>query len=473
MHALRPYPSYRESGVPWLGEVPAHWEVRRLKYVLRERDIRSVDGSEQLLRVSQYTGVTQREPVGVEDEPDTRAESLVGYKCVEPNDLVVNIMLAWNGSMGVSRYPGIASPAYCVYRFRSDLCPWYFHYAFRSYPYKSRIRAVSTGVVESRLRLYTDDLFRLEAFLPPPSEQTAIVRFLDHADRRIRRYIRAKEKLIALLEEQKQTIIHQAVTGRVDVRTGRPYPDYKPSGVEWLGDVPAHWQVLRLGRVINLKVGFPFKSDDFTQSEEDMRLLRGINVASGQLRWDEVVRWPADDVDAFSEYKIEVGDIILGMDRPIISSGIRVAVASESDVPSLLLQRVACIRPDPESLVRKFAFWILGSNNFVNYLSPIFTGISVPHLSAEQIKEFWVSLPDIAEQEVIITYLTSRLSAIQSATERAQRQIDLFREFRTRLIADVVTGKLDVREAAAALPEVDPLAAAELAPWKGTGDGAT
>ena len=408
--------------------------------------------------MSQYTGITQRNSAAGGEEQDTRAESLVGYKCVEPNDLVVNIMLAWNGSMGVSQFKGIASPAYCVYRFRDAMSPWYFHYLLRSLTYKSRIRAVSTGVVESRLRLYTDDLYRLEGLVPPPEEQTAIVRFLDHADRRIRRYIRAKEKLIALLEEQKQAIIHQAVTGRIDVRTGQPYPAYKPSGVEWLGDVPANWQVLRLGRVIDLMVGFPFKSEDFSQSEEDMRLLRGINVAPGQLRWDEVVRWPADDVDRFSEYQIAVGDIILGMDRPIIGSGIRVAVANESDVPSLLLQRVSCIRPARARLAREFALRVLSSNSFLNYLTPIFTGVSVPHLSPEQTRGFWISLPSVAEQEAITKHLTSELGPIQSAAERAQSQISLLREYRTRLIADVVTGKFDVREAAAALPEVDPLA---------------
>ena len=221
---LRSYSAYKDSGIPWLGDVPAHWDVRRLKYLLQESDTRSVDGSEQLLRVSQYTGVTERNSTDDGDEPDTRAESLVGYKCVEPNDLVVNIMLAWNGSMGVSQYHGIASPAYCVYRFRMDAYPWYFHYLLRSPTYKARIKAVSTGVVESRLRLYTDDLYRLEALLPPLPEQTVIVRFLDHADRRIRRYIHAKQKLIAMLEEQKQAIIHQAVTGQIDVRTGPALP---------------------------------------------------------------------------------------------------------------------------------------------------------------------------------------------------------------------------------------------------------
>ena len=121
---LNPYPAYKDSGVGWLEDVPEHWEVRRLKYLFQERDSRSADGHEQLLRVSQYTGVTQRKGVDGNDAPDIRAESLVGYKSVEPDDLVVNIMLAWNGSLGVSQFRGITSPAYCVYRFRANTHPW-------------------------------------------------------------------------------------------------------------------------------------------------------------------------------------------------------------------------------------------------------------------------------------------------------------------------------------------------------------
>ena len=268
--ALRPYPRKKDSGVEWLGEVPEHWDIRRVKYLLKECDTRSVDGSEELLRVSQYTGVTPRSPTGDVDEPDTRAASLVGYKRVEPNDLVVNIMLAWNGSMGVSQFRGITSPAYCVYRFRANSHPWYFHHLLRSPIYKARIKSVSTGIVESRLRLYTDDLYRLEALVPPLPEQTAIVRFLDHADRRIRRYIRAKQKLIALLEEQKQAIIHQAVTGKIDVRTGQPYPSYKDSGVEWLGEVPKHWEVRQFTRIA-------VEKDGLSGSYSDQERIRSLS----------------------------------------------------------------------------------------------------------------------------------------------------------------------------------------------------
>ena len=294
----------------------------------------------------------------------------------------------------------------------------------------------------------------------PFEEQRAIVRFLDHADRRIQRYIRAKERLIELLEEQKQAIIHQAVTGQIDVRTGQPYPAYKDSGVEWLGEVPEHWEVSRLGRLTDLAVGFPFKSEGFTQFSHDIRLLRGVNITPGKLRWDDVVRWPAEDGGRFTEYRMRVGDIVVGMDRPIVRDGTRVAAVSASDVPSLLLQRVGRIRVG-ERLVRDFAVTLLGGKGFSDYLAPIFTGISVPHLSPGQINGFRLALPSVPEQVAIMEHVKSKTEAISSAVHDATKQIRLLREYRTRLIADVVTGKLDVRETAASLPETDPLTTAD------------
>lgn len=444
---LRPYPAVKDFCMPWLGKVPAHWEVRRLKYLLRERDARSTTGAEQLLRVSQYTGVTERNRTDGGDEADTRAASLVGYKLVTRGDLVVNIMLAWNGSMGVSRFDGIASPAYCVYRFGHGAKPWYFHHLLRSPAYKARIRALSTGVVDSRLRLYTDDLYRMEALVPPPNEQAAIVRFLDHADRKIRRAIRAKQQLVKLLEEEKQAIIHRAVTRGLD-----PNVRLKPSGVEWLGDVPEHWHVILLGRFIHLITGFPFKSERFTQDANDIRLLRGINVAPGRLRWVDVVRWSRQERTQYEPFELALGDIVLGMDRPLIHGGTRVATIRESDVPALLLQRVARIRTK-SGLSMVFLNLLLGGKSFSDYLEPIFTGISVPHLSPEQIKSFVFALPPTDEQDRIIKWIGDKTIRLRSAGAQAEQEIALLREYRTRLIADVVTGKLDVREAAARLPE--------------------
>jgi type I restriction enzyme S subunit len=424
---LKPYPRMKDSGVPWLGDVPARWGVQRLKYLLRERDTRSLDGAEQLLRVSQYTGVTQRERADGDDEPDTRAESLVGYKCVEPNELVVNIMLAWNGSMGVSSFAGIASPAYCVYRFGASVEPRYFHYLLRSPAYKARIKAVSTGVVESRLRLYTDVLYRLEALLPPLPEQAAIVRFLDHADRRIRRYVHAKQKLIKLLEAQKQAIIHGAVTRGLESNVR-----LKPSGVDWLGDVPEHWEVTRV------------KAEFWCLNRRRVPLSGTERGAMRSRRYDYFgASGVIDKVDNF----------LFDDDLLLIAE----------DGANLVLRSL------PLAIVARGKFWV---NNHAHILKPKrgnleylaavmerlnympwISGAAQPKLTKDRLMSIAIAVPPRTEQDGIIAAVQEEAGPLRAAIERARSEIDLLREYRTRLIADVVTGKLDVREAAASVPD--------------------
>ena len=356
----------RELVTDWPGDVPSHWEVCKLRHVLKlvsRRDRPELP----LLSVVREKGVIVRDIASQDQNHNFIPDDLSNYKVVEKSQFAVNKMKAWQGSYGVSEHCGIVSPAYFVFDIqRAD--PSYFHRAMRSKPYVTYFNRASDGVRIGQWDLSVGAMREIPFLLPPIDEQLSIVRFLDHADDRIKRYIRAKEKLIALLEEQKQVVVHNAVTGRIDVRTGKPYPAYKPLGDEWLGTAPSHWDVLRLGNVINLTVGFPFKSEGFSQADGDIRLLRGINVAPGQLRWDDVVRWPASDMAEYAEFRLSIGDIILGMDRPIIGSGVRVAMVSEPDVPSLLLQRVARIRPIEKRLSRKFAIRLLSGASFSGYL---------------------------------------------------------------------------------------------------------
>lgn len=443
---LKPYPAMKDSDVAWLGPIPEHWEVKRGKALFRCVDVRSSTGDEELLTVSSERGVVPRSTAAV---TMFKADSYVGYKLCWPGDLVINSLWAWGRGLGVSRHHGIVSSAYGVYRLRPCFAEYstYIHQLVRSTPFNWELQVRSKGIWISRLQL-TDEAFLGAPFsLPLPDEQAAIVRFLDYADRRIRRYIRAKQKLIKLLEEQKQAIIHRAVTRGLD-----PNICLRPSGVEWLGDVPEHWEVSRLGRLVDLTTGFPFKSEGFTQNEADIRLLRGINISPGSIRWDDVVHWPQHERSDFAAFELQAGDVVLGMDRPIIQRGIRVAVITESDLPALLLQRVARIRPKID-LRTDFLLLLLAGKGFLDYLSPIFTGISVPHLSPEQIKSFRFALPSVPEQKQIVESIVASTRTLSAAIKHARRELGLLQEYRTRLIADVVTGKLDVREAAAQLPD--------------------
>jgi type I restriction enzyme S subunit len=298
-----------------------------------------------------------------------------------------------------------------------------------------------------RQNLSFSDFKNLLFPVPPPEEQAAIVRFVAWADDRLARYVQAKRRLIELLEEQKQIIIAQALSRGV-----RHDAVVAPSGIDWLGHVPTAWEITPLGRLIDLATGFPFKSEGFTEDENDVRLLRGINVAPGRIRWEGVVRWPSADAPTYVGFELKEGDLVLGMDRPVVAAGVRVARVGPSDVPSLLLQRVARIRAH-ERLDSDFLLLLLSGRAFAHYLAPIFTGVSVPHISPAQIRRFKIALPTVPEQREIVKTVRAETDALDVAASVARREIALLREYRTRLLADVVTGKVDVREAAAHLPD--------------------
>ena len=439
---LRPYPEYRDSGIPWLGAVPEHWDVRRSKYILREIDDRTPDGREQLLSVSQQTGVTPRRPRDGGEEPGTRAASLVGYKRVSPGDLAVNIMLAWNGSLGVARDPGIVSPAYCVYRFRDHIDPWYYHSLLRLPAYRERIRSVSTGVVESRLRLYSDDLYCVEALLPPAEEQEHIARFVDASDGRINRLIRAKRRMIELLNEQKQAIIHRAVTRGLD-----PNVRLKPSGVDWLGNVPDHWEVVALRHRYSQCLGKMLDSKRIT-GNHSLPYLRNTDV-----QWDRIniKDLPTMDIPQteYDRYNVQKGDLLVCEGGEIA----RCAIWSGELAVCGFQKALHRLRPRNAGRdVPRFMYYALraaAKGNAFNdgHLS------TIAHLTGDKLRAHRFPFPPMTEQESLVSLLDSALKQVDQAVFTAAREIALLREYRTRLIADVVIGKLDVRAAAARLTD--------------------
>ena len=441
---LKPYPDYKDSGLPWVGQIPAHWDVRRLKLLLREIDSRSTTGKEQLLRVSQYTGVTQRKAIDGSDAPDTRAASLVGYKRVAPDDLVINIMLAWNGSLGVSRFEGITSPAYCVYRFVPGAKPSYYHELLRTPVYKGRIKTASRGVVESRLRLYSDDLGRIEAIRPPEDEQVAIVRFVDWANSRLERTIRAKRKVIALLNERKQAIINRAVTRGLD-----PVVTLKPSGIAWLGEISDGFQRTKLKRIcISIRDG---THNPPPATPGNYRLLSVRNIINGQF----VVR--NDDrsmtSSAFDElqrsYTVQTGDVVVAI---VGATTGKSAVVGK--MHNVTVQRsLAILRPNPKLVTSEYLNLLVSSEVVQGQLKQIITKYAAqPGIYLNELGGLQIVYPPLRRQEEIVAFICEQSKPLTLAIDRLHREIELLREYRTRLIADVVTGKLDVRAVAATLP---------------------
>jgi type I restriction enzyme S subunit len=273
--ALKPYPAYKDSSLHWLGRVPEHWTEQRAKYFFREVDERSTTGEEELLSVSHVTGVTPRK----QNVTMFMAESNVGHKVCRPGDLVINTMWAFMAALGVAKQIGVVSPSYGVYRPRASGCllPGFVDHLLRVDAYKSEYLCRSTGIRASRLRLYPEQFLRIPILCPPPDEQSLIIRFLGHLDRRVRRYIHAKRRIIDLLNEQRQAIIHRAVTRGLD-----PNVRLKPSGVEWLGNVPEHWTPAKLATRFYQCLGKMVDAKRFT-GDHAIPYLRNIDV-----QWDHI-----------------------------------------------------------------------------------------------------------------------------------------------------------------------------------------
>ncbi len=453
---LKPYPAYKDSGVEWLGQVPEHWVVLPGRTVFREINDRG-HPDEQMLSVTITRGVLRQADLLAESsKKDSSNEDKSNYKLVQPGDLVYNKMRAWQGAVGVSAYRGIVSPAYIVQRLRSaENLPRYMHFLLRTPLFASEAERWSYGITSDQWSLRAEEFKCIYFSLPPLAEQTAIARFLDYMDRRIRRYIRAKEKLIKLLEEYKQALIHQAVTGKIDVRTGQPYPVYKSSGVEWLGEVPAHWDVVPLKRLAWFKSGsgFPVHHQGDTSAEIPFFKVSDMNLPGNEkyLRVcaNTVSMTVARDLGATV---LPAGTIIFPkVGGALLTNKRRIAV-SHCCIDNNMM---GCVARNGN---RDFLFLIMSYIDLGKIAKPG----PVPAISEGEVREIRVALPSAPEQTAIVEYLDAQTTKIDAAIAAARREIELLREYRTRLIADVVTGKVDVREVAARLPE-EP--SEEDAPW--------
>jgi type I restriction enzyme S subunit len=447
---LKPYPGYKESGLPWLGAIPASWTVKRAKSVFERVDKRSKTGREQLLTVSSARGIVPRNTANV---TMFKAESYVGYKLCWPGDLVINSLWAWAGGLGVSKYHGIISSAYGVYRIRHDapLIPGFVHEVVRSVPFNWELRVRSKGVWISRLQMTDIAFLDAPIFIPPSEEQEAIVRFLDWANGRQERAIRAKRKVITLLNEQKQAIIHRAVTRGLD-----PSVPLKPSGIPWLGDIPEHWEVRRLKTLVNrVDQGVSPLASGFLAEGNSWGVLKSGCVNRGVFRETEHKQL-ASDFEIDPAIVVRIGDVLVSR-----ACGSPTLVGSVGRVNALrykLILSDKTFRPIFRNLVDEdFMVFAMNSRYYRHQVEQAISGAEgmANNLPLSSLKDFRFAIPPVDEARVIALRIEKDTSELASSISRLERDIELLREYQNRVSSDVVTGKLDVREAATRLPNIE------------------
>ena len=448
---LTPYPEMRDSGVEWLGEVPEHWNVRRLKALVEilngatPASGKSENWGGNILWITpEDLGRLRRRDI----HRGRRNITKVGYdSCgttLAPVGSTVVSTRAPIGHLAILGRAGCTNQGCRLLVPQQDelIPPWVYLGLLTA---RSELQALGKGTTFAELS--RDALGAFSLPLPPLPEQAAIARFLDDADRRIRRYIGAKEKLIELLEEQKQAIIHQAVTGRIDVRTGQPYPAYRDSGVEWLGQVPRHWQVRAA------KWYFREVDDRSTTGSEQLLSVSHITGVTPRSEKQNVTMFMAESNVG---YKLcAPGDIVVNTMWAWMSA---LGIARRTGVVS---PSYAVYRPHRSSRLKgEYANLLLRTAAYQHEYRCRSTGIrpSRLRLYPEEFLRIGLLCPPPEEQTAIVGFLDAGGRRTSARCEAIERQIELLHEYRTRLVSDVVTGKLDVRETAANRPVADPTA---------------
>ncbi len=427
---LKPYPRYAATATPWLDRVPIHWRPVPLGALARWKNERGFP-SLPLLSVYREYGVIDRS--SRDDNHNPEGTDLSAYKVVSPGDLVVNKMQAWQGSLGVSRYHGIVSPAYIVCDVIPEVEGWYLHHLLRSQPCINLYNQLSVGIRLGQWDLRWEDLKRVPVYLPSTAEQREIVAFLESVNRAVNSLIRAKRQQIELLNEQKQGIIAQMLTGKSESAVSR-----KSSGADWLGDVPSHWDIVPLKHLSRwIQNGTTPPTSERRYYDNGTIPWFGPSSIGDEFSAGTPVRLLAEE--AFRD----------GKARLIHGPALLVVVIGATAGKSALLpgigssnQQLTAYELRRDRVVPEFVAYQVRMTE--KWLRSSASTATIPILDTYTVSGLPIAVPPLVEQMAIVDEVNRALKPLSATIDLMHQQVALLREYRTRLIADVVTGKLDV-----------------------------
>jgi len=433
---MKAYPKYKDSGAPWLGDVPEHWEAIKTKHLFSER-VQKGYPNEPLLAATQTKGVVPKSMY--ENRTVEAQKDLHLLKLVEPGDFVISLR-SFQGGIEYAYYRGIISPAYTVMIPNKRILPAYYRHLAKSKKFISLLQTCVTGIREGQNINY-EILRKTPLPVPTEDEQQKIFRYLDWQTSKINKFIKAKKKLITLLKEQKQNVINEAVTKGIN-----PDVKMKDSGVESLGEIPAHWEVSKNKAV--------YSERREAGSEELPILSVSIHhgVSTEEQNEKENLRAKIRIQDREKYLRVYPNDIAFNMMRAW-QGGIGVVQVHGMVSPAYIVAK-----PKKE-IHSRFVELLFRTPKFVQEMDRNSRGITDfrKRLYWDQYKNIFIVLPPIDEQKKIVEHIDRETALIDKTISRTEREIELIQEYRTRLISDVVTGKIDVRSVES--PDFEPVEA--------------
>ena len=418
---MKKYNLYKDCGVNWIGDLPSHWQAVRIKWLLNERIERSEDGEGTPLSMSQKYGLV---PTSEMDVVPNLAANYIGAKQVYKDDLVFNKLKAHLGVFAISKHDGLVSPDYAVYTSTGRSYLPFLEYLFHTQLYISEFKKTTTGVAIGFTRLYTDGLFSIYSIYPPLAEQKVIVAYLDKKSAEIDEQIAMVEREIELLKEYKQAEI-----ARVVLHGLNPDAPMKASGISWIGDIPAHWTTRKI------KFTFDERSEKNHPDETVLCATQSQGVIPQSMYDNRVVVVNK----GFENLKmVRVGDFVISLRS--FQGGIEYAYYQ-----GIISAAYTILTPN-ETIDPGYAKLLLKSHNFIQLLKTCVTGIREgQNINYDLLKNKFIPIPPITEQQEIAKYIEYKSTETDRLVVELTYQVEYLKEFKQRLIADVVTGKINVQ----------------------------
>ncbi len=449
----------------WLGNYPAHWQVLRAKYLFDNIDERSEFGSEELLSVSEHHGVIKRKNANVNM---FMAENYEGYKLCKKGDLVINSLWAWSKGLGFSNEEGIVSTAYGVFRTKKEKIKQvnyrYFHHLLRTKIYVGEFGIRSKGIWISRLLLSDKNFLEIPILIPPIKEQNEIVNYLDTQSLKINHFIAKKQQFIALLKEQRQSVINEAVTKGLNydssdlydgndlknkIKNQKNQPNQKnhsadkrrmkDSGIKWLGNIPEHWEVKRLKNIVTTN------DEALGESTDENYLLRYIDI--GNVNSDgsitDIQEYTFKNAPSRARRIVKKYDIIISTVRTYLQA---ITLINEDAENLIASTGFAVLRPK-ENIDVEFLNYALRGNHFIDAVNKNSYGVSYPAINSTTLSALSIFIPNSKkEQTQIVNHIKTETATIDTAIAKTEREIELIKEYKEAMIAEAVMGKIKMSE---------------------------
>jgi type I restriction enzyme S subunit len=435
---LKPYKKQIDSKQKWLGRIPEHWQLLPNRAIFKEIKDRNHPDAEMLSVTITKGVIKQQRLLENSSKKDSSNLDKSKYKLVCPGDIAYNKMRAWQGAIGKSDYEGIISPAYVVMRLREEKNnPEYFHYLFRTPAFAKEAERWSYGITSDMWSLRPEHFKLIYSIIPSIEEQNKIVKYLNYITHKIDVVIAAKKKIIALLNEQKQAIIHRAVTRGLD-----PNVKLKDSGIPWIGKVPEHWEVRKLKNIAKINPSKIEAGSKLTNDTEVTFLPMEYVEVDGRINADSIVLY----------YKIVSGltyfrknDIIVAKITPCFENGKGAYLNTMRTEFGFGSTEFHVLRARKE-ILPEYLYFISKSPMFMDLGTKSMSGTAgQQRVTNEFISNFMLFLPDVDEQLKILKSLKALITKNDNVLLQLKNEITFLSELKVKIISDVVTGKLEVQ----------------------------